>query len=188
MIIFEAILYEIIRRKDLNYYYDKQDCLKKYVHSVQDSIISDSLNVYSFTYKDIAALTAQVLSKRNHIITATQLNEFISKSSFGKSNMTHDLLKRILIESGIIGTVNESEIHYIAPNSSWFENPNISKIVPALFEYQIKGRLIHNDESIFVVHPMCYEYYNLTIDCNCLVYPENSDDTDETFAYIYGLE
>lgn len=188
MIIFEAILHEIIKRKNIMFYYEDKTRLKQYVHSVQDSIISDSLNVYSFTHKNISDLTAQVLSKKKHIITAAQLNEFISKTSFGKSGMSQDLLKRILIESGIIGTVNESEIHYIAPDSTWFENPNVSKIVPAVFEYQIKGRLINNDESVFVVHPMCYEYYNLTIDCNCLVYPENSDDTDETFAYIYGLQ
>ena len=184
MIIFEAILHKIIQNNRLNYYFTNSCELKERIHSFQEKIILDCLNMYADTYKNIVNITAQILSKKEYIIDAASLDEYINSADLGNVRLSKQDIKRILIESGIIGTVNEPEIHYISPNSSWFQNPNICKIVPALFDYQVMGKLIHNKESVFVIHPLCYEYYNITIDCNCLVYPENYDETDETFNYI----
>lgn len=49
----------------------------------------------------------------------------------------------------------------------------------AAFEYQIKDTLSFGRKDIYVLHPMCYEYFANEIDYNALVYPTPADDAGD---------
>ncbi len=188
MVVFESIMHRVIVSGNINYYKIHEKELKKQIHYVQETLISDSLNMYSNTYPGIGEICARILSNRKYTMTDNELDDYIRNADLGTDKVSKNVIKRILIESGIIGTVDDSNIHFVNRNNSWFKNPNVIKIVPALYEYQVKGRLIYNEKSTYVVHPMCYEYYHSLIDFNCLVYPESYDDTDETFMYLSQMD
>lgn len=186
--IFNAILDKIVKTNNINYYLEYESELKKQIHIVQYDLLSDSLNMYAETYTGIFEVCAQILNGQLYKISNSELDDIIKKSDLGEFRNQKDTIKRILIESGIIGTCDENDVRYIAEQNPWFQNPNIIKIMPTLFEYQKKGKLFYNYESEFILHPMCYEYYRSQIDYNCLVYPECYDNTDETFKYFSMLK
>lgn len=190
MMVFQSILHKIVTQSDMLYYFNNSTELKTQIHLVQDNLISDSLNMYAETYPRIVEICSHILSQRGYIIPDSELTDYIKKSDLNDlmgDSLNADVIKSILIQSGLIGTYNEDNIRFVPKYNSWFRNPNVIKIIPALYEYQIKGRLAHNEKSEYVVHPICYENYNMFIDYNCLVYPESYDNTDETFCYLSSL-
>lgn len=187
MKIFESIIYKIIEKESIDYFIKNPMELKNQIHYVQNDLISDCLNMYANTYKGIVNLCTQILKNSKYCMTKKELEECIDRECNGLVWAERKDIKKVLIESGIIGTYNDGEEHYIDKNNTWFKNPNIIKIIPVLYEYQVKGRLIVNENSLFVVHPMCYEYYRSKIDYNCLVYPESNDESDETYEYFIHL-
>ncbi len=186
MIIFESIIHKLIQKKDAVYFINNQDELKKQIHYVQVSLISDCLNMYATTYKSIVVICSRILGNRKYFMSDEELNEYIEriKSNLLSIQLSKSDIKQVLIQSGILGTYINEDVHYIDKGNNYFKNPNIIKIIPVKYEYQIKGRLPYNEESIYVIHPMCYEYYRTKVDYNCLIYPECDDDSDETFDYF----
>ena len=83
----------------------------------------------------------------------------------------------ILKESGMIGKIYSER--YIDKNNSYFENDRIIRIIVSLFEYQVKEKLVFDNSDFCVLHPMCYEYFENSIDFNTLVYPYPVGDDED---------
>ena len=49
----------------------------------------------------------------------------------------------------------------------------------ALFEYQVKGKLVVTSNSVCVVHPMFYEELQIRIDVAVLAYPKPSEEEED---------
>lgn len=185
MLIFNSILHPIISERKTNYYFINREKLKDSIHLTQENLIIDALNMYNSTYDNIVNVCETVLKRKQFYMSSAKLKEILKQSV--KYNISDDNLMNVLIESGLIGIVIDEKKHTIEQNNAWFENPNEIEIIPTLYEYQVKGRLVYTDKSNFVIHPMCYEQYNIYINHDVLVYPESYDDTDETYAYLQEL-
>lgn len=178
--IFNALIDKICLENQFDYFKKNSEEICNYVHMAQKSIINDALNMYNVVAKEkILPIVKSVLDKKKIILDASELNNAIKDAQgiIGSVGLSDSEVKQILIESGMIGQLLED--HYVQENSYHFNNRQVLKISIALFEYQIKDTLPQVKSGKYVLHPMCYEYYNNELDYNCLVYPSSADDIDD---------
>lgn len=125
-----------------------------------------------------------VLSYAKYTFEAEKFSEMLkaSLSVPPYKELYYEDVKRIILESGIVGVVDN--VTYVDKNHPSFNNNDIIKILKSTFEYQIKGRITHNRNNIYVIHPMCYEYYRNEIDLTAFVYPNEFDDEEDAISKI----
>ena len=185
MKIFNVFIDKITSSNDIRYFFNYPHEISECIHSTQTDIISDAVNMYN-DYANLRTLEicSDILYKKKFFITKKELMDSIKtiikndKYRFKLNiNMDEGEWFDILKESGLIGKVNSER--YIDKENPYFENTEIMRIIVAVFEYQVKDKLIFNKSDYCILHPMCYEYFENVIDYNTLIYPSPANDDED---------
>ncbi len=173
MTIFNYLLSKIIEEQNTKYFYEKTNEIRNIIHSTQEEMISSALSMYTTSYKNINEACEIILQNRHYFFQGKELDDKLKEAVANNNGYDITDIKRILLESGLIGKFNE-----ISPGKD-----NIH-FIKAKFEYQVKGRLSLNKEDLYVIHPMCYEHFECSIDNMVLVYPDEFDDDGEIMKSV----
>lgn len=178
LLIVDALLNEIMEKNDENYLKKNVDQVRHIIHSVQEEMIMDSIAMYRDSIPALLQICCDVLNGKNYCFSAKEFDGYIrAVKKIYKQGLSLDEIKRVIIESGLVGI--EENGAYIPENSKWFENKKVIRIMNTSFEYQIKGNLVYNNDSIMYIHPMCYEYFKCKISRYTMVYPDRNADPDD---------
>lgn len=187
MVIFNFLLTKLYIEKDMYYFLKNPKELHNYIHSAQENMINSALSMYTNTYKKIADDCFVVLNGLDFIFDGKQLKDRLKAtnsfkySDLGESyKIDKEEIKRILLESGLVGTYEKEVLMYSSHiNESEPKEPhnirNSYRLVEALYEYQVKGRLRFSDDNYYVIHPMCYEHFGCRVRKQTLVFPNRID-------------
>ncbi len=183
LLIVNALLDYILEKNNLNILKEDSDSVRYLIHSVQEEMIMDSIAMYRDSNQQLLQILTETILGKKYKFSAKELEAYIrtAKTKY-KKNLDVEEIEKIFVESGIIG-IMETE-RYVPENSQWFENDKVIKILDASFEYQKKGTLIYNLDSIMLIHPMCYEYFKCEISKYTMVYPDKDVDPDD---FLYEL-
>ncbi len=188
MVIFNYLLTKLYNEKDTGYFLKNPNELHNYIHSAQENMINSALSMYTQTYSKIADDCFAVLNGLDFIFNGKQLKDRLKAAYAARSNDLEELyirdkeeIKRILLESGLVGTYEREVLMYSSyVNETEYREPhnvkNSYRLVEALYEYQVKGRLRFSDENYYVIHPMCYEHFGCRVRKQTLVFPNRIDD------------
>lgn len=177
-IIFNALIDKVVESNNRNFFYQNPDKIKDVIHSTQEQMIGSALSMYNNTYPNIESACSTVLRNQRFLFKGEAIIDHIKKAAAITSQHGYgtDEIKRVLLESGLIGVVSSIEV---IPANSPLHNDRDITLVMARFEYQIKGFLMFDKDEYYVVHPMCYEHYTCELNKHVLVYVDkNSDNQD----------
>jgi len=156
-------------------------CLKRRsitegVHARLDMLVTGSLDIYGRIYPNGDNIIKSVLSGAKNYFPAEELDTRIRNAKAEKSaaQMTSSNVKRLLLESGILGVVRERK-----------ELGSGKVVIEAVFEYQIKDILPLKNDSIYAVHPMVYQDFQIALDVDSFVYPMPSLEEEEILFAIF---
>lgn len=186
MIIFNYFIKHICEQNDSTHFISNPDYIRDVIHSTQEEMISGALSMYAVSYPGILHACETVLEGRKYCFTGKDLinklkeaatNAFLEAHGHGYDK---DDIIRILLESGLVGRVNDISLMQVKDDDDRERSrENSIQIVKAKFEYQIKGRLFWHRETWYVLHPMCYEHFSCWVGEQTLVYPGDMDDPEE---------
>lgn len=187
MIIIDALIHEVMEEGRVDILKNNPDAVRHVIHSVQEEMLMDSIAMYRDSIPKVLQICCEVLNGRKYTFTAKEFDSYIRQAKkIYKAGLSLDEIKRIIIESGLVG--KQETLSYIPEDSKWFENEKVIRILNASFEYQIKGSLNYADNSVMCIHPMCYEFFRCKISRYTMVYPDKDADPydilNEVFAYI----
>lgn len=178
LIVIDALLYEIMEKENRDVLKDNPDQVRHIIHSVQEEMIMDSIAMYRDSIPQLLSICCGVLSGKKYCFSAREFDKYIrAVKKIYRQRLKPDEIKRVILESGLVG-IEENGV-YIPENSKWFENEKVIRVLSAAFEYQIKGNLVYNNESVMCIHPMCYEYFKCKISKFTMVYPDKNADPDD---------
>lgn len=172
IMLFDQIIDIIDSNNSINYFKNNPEKIRDVVHGSQEMLISSALSMYTDTYEDITDVCRAVLSNSIFCFSEVMLDKRLKSKVYNKSYDIDDV-KRILLESGLVGEI--TNVH-ISENNIYH--------IKAKFEYQIKGKLSFVKTMGYVLHPMCYEHYLCRIHEDALVLPNGLDSTDEIINSI----
>lgn len=195
--IFNAIIDRIIYEN--NTYYFLQDnsniTIKDIVHSLQNTLIDQTLNIYRIFIPNIGSYIYDLLCGRKFIFSQNddgflsklkEVNGYVQSESERNDYLYYfsnrDILS-LVFETGLLGKV--SKVRTIdATNIKQFGIDGQINIVDALFEYQFKGRIHKGDENQYVIHPMCYEHFNCYVGMRSMVNTDSFDNTEFLYSVL----
>ncbi len=186
MTIFNYLLSKIMEEQNVKYFHENPDEIRNIVHSTQEEMISSALSMYTTSYMNINDTCEIILQNRHYYFQGKDLDDKLKEAVANNNGYDITDIKRILLESGLIGKINEISLI----NNKKDENDKCSNdeskvhYVKAKFEYQVKGRLSLNREDLYVLHPMCYEHFECSIDNMVLVYPDEFGDDAEIMKSV----
>lgn len=175
LVIFNYFLLKISQEEDSSFFIKHPDEIRNVIHSTQEEMITSALSMYTTSYKDILRVCEIVLHNQRYYFQGVELGDRLKEAAV---NRTYDIddIKRILLESGLIGKINDISRRRVKDDDTQNLTINNSiQIVKAKFEYQIKGRLFLNKDDWFVLHPMCYEHFSCLVGNQTLVHPGDLD-------------
>ena len=197
--IFNAIL-DIIINEDNPEYFLKDDGIykiKDVVHSLQYTFIDQTLSLYRIFIPKIDIFIDKLLRGHEFIFSITddfnntlkELNADIQSDTQNNAYLSYyngfDILN-VILETGLLGVV--SEVRTIeTKNIEQFGTDEAIKIIDAYFEYQIKGKILKNDNLQYVIHPMCYEHFCCFVGMRSMVNTDSYDKT-ELLASVISTE
>lgn len=173
MTVFNYLLSKIVEEQNTKYFYKTPNEIRNIIHSTQEEMISSALSMYTTSYKDINEACEIILQNRHYFFLGNDLDGKLKEAAANNNGYDITDIKRILLESGLVGKINEIS-----------SNKDNVYFIKAKFEYQVKGRLSLNKEDLYVLHPMCYEHFECSIDNMVLVYPDEFDDDDEIMKSV----
>lgn len=186
LLIIDALLNEIIEKQDENVLKNNPDYVRYIIHSVQEEMIMDSIAMYRDSIPKLLSICCDVLNGKKYCFTAKEFDKYIRDvKKIYRQGLNLDEIKRVIIESGLVG-IEENGV-YIPENSKWFENEKVIRILNTSFEYQIKGNLVYNNNSVMYIHPMCYEYFKCKISKYTMVYPDRNADPDDILNEVFDF-
>ena len=182
--IFNALIEELIIKKDMAYLKDNPSKIKDVVHSTQEFMIKSALSMYESSFEAINDACFVVLSSSKFVFSLNDIRAKLKEAAANVKNGDYDKdeILRILFESGLVGVINE--VRHIDNPPDKFKTKEPFDFIIANFEYQIKGRIIPTLSDQYVVHPMCYEYYRCLVDNCSMVYPNRFADEDDIISTI----
>lgn len=194
MSIFNSLIEQIIKTKNIKLYYENPEKIKLVIHSTQEGMICSALSMYHNFYIDIGPICDIVLSNQTYCFKASDIEDAMKKAAgevrriirMNPDSLIYDKqdIQRILLESGLVGKVIDYKV--IAKGHPKFNNESEITLITAQFEYQIKGRLSFNVNDLYVIHPMCYEHYTCKLHKKVLVYPDKASDEGDIICNIMG--
>lgn len=188
MMIFNCFLHKIYETKDQNFFINNPDEIRNMIHSTQEDMINSALSMYTTSYKDIKEACEIVLQSRKFYFQGKELNDKLKEAAVNRQGYDTDDIKRILLESGLVGKVNEiSNVKVLEDEDSKNKKMTINnsiRIIKAKFEYQVKGRLRLSKDDYYVLHPMCYEHFECEVGTRTLVYPDEFGDDAEVMKSV----
>lgn len=188
MTIFNYFLAKIYEERDFKFFIHNPNEIRNIIHSTQEDAISSAISMYTETYKEIKDACEVVLQNRKYYFQGRELNDKLKEAMINREGYDDSDIKRILLESGLVGKINEISYLYVKEDEdSKNRKPTIHnsiRIIKAKFEYQVKGRLSLNRNDFYVIHPMCYEHFECKVGRQTLVYPVEFDDDVEIMKSV----
>lgn len=181
--IFNALIDKIIETNNVNFFHQNPGLIKDVIHSTQERMIGSALSMYDNSYPNIESACSIVLKNQNYLFRGDDLVDSVRKAAANTSKLGYgaEEIKRVLLESGLIGVVNSIEV---IPANSPLHNEREISLVMARFEYQIKGLLLFDKDEYYVVHPMCYEHLTCKVNKYVLVYVDKNSDSQDIINSI----
>lgn len=179
MAIFNSFISIIKEKQDFKYFIKNPQEISDVVHSTQEELITSAISMYTTSYPNILGACEIVLHGQYFYFQGKDLENRLKEAEVNKAGYDKNDIKRILLESGLVGKINE--ISYITCEEkvdSTLSRTNV-RVIKAKFEYQVKGRLSLNKDDFYVLHPMCYEHFECMLDAKTLVYPESYNNDVE---------
>ena len=191
ILIFSTFVEYILQKNDSNVFFGNPNSIRDVIHSAQEDTISQALSMYVQSYKGIRDACDIVLHNRRYCFLGKELDAGHKEASVKREGYGIPEIKRILLESGLVGKVNNISNMHISPSSRCLTDNGVTElrensiqIVKAKFEYQVKGRLSLNRDELYVIHPMCYEHYECELGQHTLVYPDQFEDDAEIMSSV----
>lgn len=182
--IFNYFIAKLNEEHNWKFFIEHPDEIRDIVHATQEDMISQALSMYTTSYKGIQDSVETILWNQKYFFKGSMLKDKLKEAVSNKQGYDADDVKRILLESGLVGKI--SEISHCNMNENTKEIKPTDKtiqVIKARFEYQVKGRLRLNREDYYVLHPMCYEHFECFVGCRTLVYPSVFAD-EETIKSV----
>lgn len=174
--IFNYLLAKIDDENDFKFFIKNPNEIRNMIHSTQEEMIASALSMYSMSYPKIKEACEIVLQNRKYYFQGKELENKLKEATVNRQGYDVTDIKRILLESGLIGKINEISQVYVEEDDDRINKKhtidNSIRIIKAKFEYQVKGRLALNKEDFYVLHPMCYEHFECKVGNQTLVYPD----------------
>lgn len=188
MTIFNYFLAKIYEENDFHYFIHNPNEIRNMIHSTQEEMISSALSMYTTSYQEIKDACEIVLQSRKYYFQGKELDDKLKEAVVNRKGYDIVDIKRILLESGLVGKINEISQIYVKEDedskNKKFTMQNSIRIIKAKFEYQVKGRLSLNKADFYVLHPMCYEHFECRVGSQTLVYPDEFDDDAEVMKTV----
>jgi hypothetical protein len=146
----------------------------KGVHAHLDSLFNGAVNdAFQSLYPKCIEIVETVLFGADCIFSHSTLDKMIKQAGSLRKEGNIDALdiKRLLIESGVIGKKGDK--------TSIFRDKNIA-CYEGFFEYQKKGLLPSNSLSDYVIHPMFYQVLHIKTDFNVFIYPKPYENEEQS--------
>jgi hypothetical protein len=164
----------------------RMELINDAVHFNQTLMIKGVFDVYVDMNIQIYDIFMRVFSGSKYCFSESEFDKMIKNASNLRDTLDAYELKKIFLSCGLVGVFQE--FHYIRANNHFFKNVEEKRIKEVAFEYQIKDRLPINNRCKFVLHPMCYQTFNIDVDKNTFVYPMPADEDEFIPWDIYHLE
>lgn len=185
ILIFNYFLTAIIdQERGQNYFINNPSEIKNYIHATQEQVISAALSMYESFYPKIQDACDIVLHGQMAVTWGKSFNNslknaegMIQRNSYIRDENRmygKDEIKRVLMESGLVGKMVSSSIRHLEDLDGDMKSV-CYRAVKATFEYQVKGQLKLNWDTKCVIHPMCYEHFGCKVKCQTVVYPDRMD-------------
>lgn len=188
MTIFNYFLSKIYEEKDSNFFLTHPNEIRDMIHTTQEEMISSALSMYTTSYKEIKEACEIVLQGRRYYFQGKELESKLKEAVVNRQGYDINDIKRILLESGLIGKINDISRKYVKEDEDSANKKhtihNSIQIIKAKFEYQVKGRLNLNRNDYYVLHPMCYEHFECKVGSRTLVYPDQFEDDAELMKSV----
>jgi hypothetical protein len=189
MMIFNTFVYKIFEERDSKYFINHPREIANMIHSTQESMILAALSMYTTSYDGILNACEIVLQNRRFYFAGGALNDKLREAEAHRIGYDSEDIKRILLESGLVGKVNDVSFRIMENTDDKHETKestpeNSIRVIKAKFEYQVKGRLSLNRNDYYVIHPMCYEHFECEVGSRSLVYPIEFSDDDEIMRSV----
>lgn len=186
--IFNYFLSKIYEEKDSHFFIKNPNEIRNIIHSTQEEMISAALSMYATSYKDIKEACEIVLQGSTYYFQGKDLTDKLKEAEVNRQGYDTNDIKRILLESGLIGKINEISKKCVKEDedskNKRYTIQNSIRIIKAKFEYQVKGRLSLNRDDYYVLHPMCYEHFECKVGSQTLVYPDEFGDEAEIMKSV----
>lgn len=179
--IFNALIDKIIQNNNINYFLENAIEIKNVIHSTQELMIGSALSMYNESFPQIEEACSRVLSNNYYLFRGSEISTRL-KEAAAHTHLNSEDVKKILLESGLIGIV--SEHNEIKPHNTYLGNEKSIHVITARFEYQIKGFLTFSNNEYYVIHPMCYEHFTCYVDKNTLIYMDRASDEHDIIHTI----
>jgi hypothetical protein len=184
MRIFNVFLHKIYLSNNMKYFIEYPDKIKDMIHSTQEEMINYVISMYTASYSNIMDAVEMVLSNKKYYLQGYDLDNAL-KGALSLPQVVGygiDEIRRVLIESGLIGKITKCSFSYVGDGTEGKYRISVDthiRFINAKFEYQIKGRIRFNKEDYYVLHPMCYEHFECEVGLQTLVYPDDYDIDEE---------
>ena len=189
MTIFNHFIAVIYEQENSKYFIENPNMIRNAIHSTQEDMIASALSMYTTSFPHIHTACDIVLHGRKCFFQGKELDDKLKEAAAtNRLEYSVDRIKRILIESGLVGKVNDISHKYVLDDNDCKKRipskENSIRIITAKFEYQVKGRLTVNKTDYYVLHPMCYEHYECFVGDHTLVYPDQFEDDTEVMKSV----
>ena len=149
------------------------ELIRDAVHSRLDTLVSGALDIYRGIYPGAIEIVKKSMTGMACYFSSPDLDKAIKQTNEVREQTTgREDVRQLLLQAGVIGLTRE------APKAFQGKQAEAS-IMEALFEYQVKGKLVITENSMCVVHPMFYEELQIKIDGSILAYPKPTEEEEE---------
>jgi hypothetical protein len=142
-----------------------------------DIPVGGAIDVYSRLYPRAEEMVGAILGTEHSYFQSSHLEKLLQRANSirATSNLEKGDVRRMLFEVGALGVA-----HHVSGL------PTGTKIVHALFEYQVKNIIVPTGGQVLVVHPMFYDFLGTTVDRQVVTYPTPAEDTEREVLQELG--
>jgi hypothetical protein len=159
---------------------DADDLIREAVHSRLDTLVLGALDIYKGIFTGAPGLVKKAMTGMQCYFSPSDLDKAITQTNeMRDQSVTREDVRQLLLQAGVIGLTRQVPTPIRKSESS-------ASMMEALFEYQVKGRLVINNNSICVIHPMFYEELEIKIDTTVLAYPKPTAEEEQLLQHSYG--
>jgi len=159
---------------------DADGLIRDAVHSRLDTLVLGALDIYKGIFSGAPGLVKKAMTGMQCYFSASDLDKAITQTNEVRDpSVTREDVRQLLLQSGVIGLTRQAPVPIRRSESA-------ASMMEALFEYQVKGRLVVTNNSICVIHPMFYEELEIKIDTRVLAYPKPTEEEERLLQQSYG--
>lgn len=156
-----------------------ENCIKKGVHVRLGDLVTGAMHIYKQIYQEAEGLIRRTLTGARSYFTYSELDIMLKESISlrATANLSKEDVRNLFTQSSVIGLLDQRGAVQGTPKT----------IIEGLFDYQIKGTIQLRNDSICVIHPMCYQELQIEVDMNSFVYPKPAEDEEKEVLEKHGI-